>query len=280
MRYLLLLLAITITYAQATRILSYNIYERSDRADVMLTFDTPYEGKIAQHRQSGKIIIKLTNSSIESKKVKSLKSKYLKKLQLLSVGDVTQITATVPKNISLLVSKTSDAYGLRLRFVPKVATKREVTQANNLPTKPEDQLTNSYYMVISFLIVGIIVLIYLKRRINVSNANGGVIKGGSIFKSKAEKDDVTVRFQKNLDQKNRVVMLDYGTDSYLLVLGETNLLLDRFESLDSVKTETDFSSLLKNKNHELDQYMQLKDPKVDHLQAYKEKAGALHYKNS
>ena len=56
----------------ASQILSYNIYERSDRADVMITFDTPFSGVIKQGKSTNKIIIKLQGTSIESSKVKKL----------------------------------------------------------------------------------------------------------------------------------------------------------------------------------------------------------------
>jgi hypothetical protein len=43
-KYLLVfLLPITI---YASKILSYNIYDRTDRADIMITFDVPYDGVI------------------------------------------------------------------------------------------------------------------------------------------------------------------------------------------------------------------------------------------
>ncbi len=42
MRYLLLLLFPLLLLG--SKILSYNVYERSNRVDVMLTFDTPFEG--------------------------------------------------------------------------------------------------------------------------------------------------------------------------------------------------------------------------------------------
>ncbi len=53
----------------ASQILNYNIYDRTDRVDLMLTFDTPFEGTISQQRQTGSILIKLNNASIESPKV-------------------------------------------------------------------------------------------------------------------------------------------------------------------------------------------------------------------
>ena len=41
MRYLILLLLLP-AFLWGAKILSYNVYDRNDRVDVMLTFDTPY----------------------------------------------------------------------------------------------------------------------------------------------------------------------------------------------------------------------------------------------
>lgn len=121
-KYLLLLLLPLSIYA--SKILSYNIYERTDRADVMITFDTPFNGVIKQSSSSSKIIIKLSNASIESSKIKRVSSKYLQSLSITPLKNYTQITALVPSFVKVVASKTSDAYGLRLRFKSKTAVQK------------------------------------------------------------------------------------------------------------------------------------------------------------
>ena len=78
----LLLLFIIPFSLYGSKILSYNIYDRTDRVDVMITFDTPYEGTIKQSIAKSKIIIKLENSKIESSKLKQLSSKFLRSLSI------------------------------------------------------------------------------------------------------------------------------------------------------------------------------------------------------
>ena len=41
-----LILLICLTSSFSASLLTYNIYERNDRVDVMLSFDVPYDGKI------------------------------------------------------------------------------------------------------------------------------------------------------------------------------------------------------------------------------------------
>ncbi|MEA3372536.1 MAG: hypothetical protein U9Q62_02480 [Campylobacterota bacterium] len=266
----------------ASKILSYNVYDRTDRADIMLTFDTPYNGNIRQSRQSGKIIIKLDSATIESPKLKKVSSPFLSKLAITPVGSHTQIIATVPGSVILQASKTSDAYGLRLRFAKAAASAKTDTLAPaaqttaKLPTKPEDEYTQSYYIVIAILIIGIIILLLLKRKISASTSEG-TSKPWLFSSAKKEKPDgVTIRFQKALDQKNRVVMMDYADESYLVVIGSSNLLLDKFNGQKPV-TENEFDSMLKDKNQELDSFLQIDKQKQEPFDSYKEKASGINF---
>jgi hypothetical protein len=100
----------------ASKILSYNIYDRTDRVDIMITFDTPYSGLIKQSFKNSKIIIKLGDAKIESPKVKNLSTNFLNRITITPMSRYTQIVASVPSKIKLIASKTADGYGLRLRF--------------------------------------------------------------------------------------------------------------------------------------------------------------------
>ncbi|MDQ7066609.1 MAG: hypothetical protein Q9M40_00585 [Sulfurimonas sp.] len=168
MKYLLLFLLPFSLYA--SKILSYNIYERSDRADVMITFDTPFEGVIRQSKSKNRIIIKLQDASIELSRTKKVNSDFLHSLTITPLKGQTQIVASISPNVRLIASKTSDAYGLRLRFTNAVATKQQSSQPSSqnnlsaLPTKKSDGMSTSYYIVVSILIIGIIILLFLKKK--------------------------------------------------------------------------------------------------------------------
>ena len=119
-----------------SKILSYNIYDRTDRVDVMITFDTPYDGAIKQSKSEKKIIIKLENAMIESSKLKQLSSRYITSLSITPMVNYTQIVASIPESVMFKASKTSDGYGLRLRFsdnIPARGTSKTVVQQNNNP---------------------------------------------------------------------------------------------------------------------------------------------------
>jgi hypothetical protein len=126
---------LSLNFLHASKILSYNIYDRTDRADVMLTFDTPYEGIIKQSVTKTKIIIKLEGASIESSRVKKVSSKFLHSITITPLKNQVHIVASVPQGTKLVASKTADAYGLRLRFTKKTVTKKTSSQASGISIK-------------------------------------------------------------------------------------------------------------------------------------------------
>ena len=188
MRYLLLLLLPLLLFG--SKILSYNVYERSNRVDVMLTFDTPFEGKLSQITRSNQIILKLKCVFRDTPKTKNINTSYLHKMTITPINSHTEIILQTANNVSMSASKTSDAYGLRLRFIkgsPAVKTTSKETSPiaglNALPTKVSNEFNNSYYIVIAVLLIGIFIMLWLKQKMGLPTAKG---KQPWLFKGRAK----------------------------------------------------------------------------------------------
>lgn len=290
----LLLLSIPFLLS-ASKILSYNIYDRTDRVDVMITFDTPYSGVIKQNNSNSIITIKLEGASIESSKVKQISSKYIRSISITPAEDYTQIVVEVPPSITLQASKTSDSYGLRLRFSePEALTQNNVEQKEiskdefaSLPTKKGDDLSQSYYIVLTILILGIVTLFYVKRRVALPQSkqkqSSWLFQESDTPQEKKEvvvptsnSANVTIRFQKALNSDNSVVMLDFGEQSYLVLMGKSNILLDKFTD-NKPATHSEFETILQNRHKELDNFLNNDDDYKESLRIYKEKAASISY---
>lgn len=298
MRYLLPLLLLP-AFLWGAKILSYNVYDRNDRVDVMLTFDTPYEGVLRQNRQNDTVIVKLEEAFIDTPVVKNVNSKYLNKLTITPENENIKIIAELSNNVIMQASKTSDSYGLRLRFMHPEAVNSttqnppvDETSVGGLPTKKGNEFEQSYYVVIGILIIGIAILFWLKQNIaKRTTAMKNEPKSPWLFdKSTAaetksalsaplpmsnESGGVHIRFQKPLDNSHTVAMLDYGTMSYLVLLGNTTILLDKFQDNIPV-TQNDFETLLQSKHRELDGYFQLAPAQDEVFDSYKEKASGVY----
>lgn len=301
----IVLLLVLPFFLYASKILNYNVYDRTDRADIMITFDTPYNGIIKQSSAHSKIILTLEGVSIEAPKSKTISSQYLRSIAIVPLQNATQIIATIPKNnIKLLASKTTDGYGLRLRFTAKSSHKQEAASATKepslsmLPTKKDENISQSYVIVITLMIIGVLILLYLKRKVqrypdaaqikpkqerwlfNSTNAKAQeatkTTQNGQIDKN------VAIRFQKAIDSENSVVMLDFGPQSYLILMGKSNILLDKFTD-EKPSSQQEFESILQSRHEELESFLSdtqnqpLTKKTTEPLQSYKERAATLLY---
>jgi len=292
----------------ASKILSYNIYDRTDRVDVMITFDTPYNGTIKQSVGNSTITIKLEDATIESAKLKKLSSEYIKSLSITPMANYTKIIALVPPSVSLKASKTLDSYGLRLRFALKTTQNKPTATIKNktsspslsqLPTKNDD-ISNSYYIVIIILIIGIGILLFIKKRVTPnkmkSQQHPWLFKD-TLKENKEQQetneiiplensddinnttDNISIRFQKSINKENSVVMLDFAEQSYLILMGKNNILLDKYTD-NKPETQNDFDSILQDRNKELNDFLYGEDETTkEPLQAYKEKAASIAYES-
>lgn len=278
-----------------SKILSYNIYDRHDHVDVMLTFDTPYEGVLRQNRQGDIITIKLEEASIDTPLTKTFTSEFLQKLTISPNADQIQIVANVPANVTLQASKTSDSYGLRLRFNSPVnspmisgATTQDAIGSSAIPTKKGNEFEQSYYVVIGILVVGIAILFWLKQGIakktlrmrdepktpwsfNTEKKSNPILASTASLASSLGSGGVQIRFQKTLDPSHSVAMLDFGTQSYLVLLGNNTILLDKFQDNIPI-SQNEFETMLKSKHQELDGFFQLGTVQDESFDSYKEKA--------
>jgi len=285
----IVLLLLLSTLVWGSKILSYNVYDRHERVDVMLTFDTPYEGVLRQNQQNGLITIKLEEASIDTPLNKKINSTYLQNITITPIGDHIQITAQVSNNVILQASKTSDSYGLRLRFSAPATvplTAEDTTEkVSSLPTKNGSEFEQSYYVVIGILVIGIGILFWLKQNIATrATAIHAAPKTPWTFNASTKKTaptptpissieagGVQIRFQKSLDPIHSVAMLDFGTQSYLVLLGNNTILLDKFQDNIPI-TQNEFETLLRTKHQELDGFFQLGTTQDESFDAYKEKA--------
>jgi len=288
----------------ASKILSYNIYDRTDRDDVMITFDTPYTGLIKQSISQSKIIIKLEDALIESSKIKRIDSKYLHSIYITPMKNQTQIIASISKGVKLLVSKTSDSYGLRLRFlIPSVSkeTKKVApiplrpTNLSKLPTKKEIKISSNYYIVVTLLILAIIFLLIFKKKIQTplnskkkeswlfkSNTQENMMQKETQQKNQMQQtqSNISIRFQKSINETNSVIMLDFGAQSYLVLIGNSNILLEKFND-NKPSSKEEFENVLQSRHEELERFLGNNEPleqsTKEPLQAYKERAASLIY---
>lgn len=273
----LLILICMLSYINASNLLTYNIYERSDRVDIMLSFDSPYEGRITQKRGENITILTLNDLTYDKLIEKNINSNILQALSIEPIKDSIKVTLKSQNNIAVIASKTIDGFGLRIRTKP-ISISTKTTSASNdlsiqnnnnlLSTKPsEDLIDGRYLSVILLLSIMLLFMVWLKKRV----ANKTIQmnnKKSWLFKKEANSPlngEVHVLHQKEIDKNNSVVLLEFNEKKYLVMTGSSNLLLEKF-SHGEIKDDSDFESAFENNRKKLDEYLKIQqeDTKEDY----------------
>jgi len=188
----LLILLFTLSYINAANLLTYNIYERSDRIDLMLSFDSPYEGRLTQKRGENITILTLNDLTYDKLIEKNINSNILQALSIEPIKDSLQVVLKSQKNIAVIASKTIDGFGLRIRAKPINITDKtnssnanEQTQNKTTPisTKQSEDLIDARYLsVIALLAVMLIFMFWIKRKVTIKLNNSKTTNLGYLKK--------------------------------------------------------------------------------------------------
>jgi hypothetical protein len=251
----------------ATNVINQMIYEKEDSVDIMLSFDAPYEGKVIQKKDGESSILILENTSIQEKASLQINSAIVQKLQLIPFQKQLFIELSGEDDFQVDASKTVDLYGLRLRVKPlqdlAIDTPIFEEKLSQIETKKEDGVEGAYLKVMLVLFALMALLYFLKKWLD--NRTQG-INGNWLFNNATskQKSDIKIIQQRAIDIKNRVALVRYNDKEYLILLGNTNILLDSF---DTVKEQqiNDFDTVLSQNQEDLSHFIKKKK-----FAAYKE----------
>ncbi len=262
----ILIFLLLISFANSANLLTHNVYERSDRVDVMLSFDSPYEGKISQKRGSNIITLTLSDLTYDRLIEKNINSNILQAITIAPNKDSINVILKSKNSIRVIASKTVDGFGLRIRTKPITkATQEQVTRAIQTDTKtpisrkPSEDLVDGRYLSVIFLLgIMVIFMFWLKKRVT-KKSDQVKTKKSWLFKENSKNipsGEVSVLHQKPIDKINSVVLLEFENRKYLVMTGSSNLLLEKFSPGD-IKDDSDFEKAFEDNRKKLDEYLKL-----------------------
>jgi len=271
----LVLLLVTLTSLFSANLLTYNVYERSDRIDIMLSFDSPHEGTISQKNDTASITLNINDLHYDKMVEKSINSTIIQELVIIPDQNALKVMLKSDKKISVVASKTVDGFGLRIRgsiMQAQSTTNTPVATSNPSISNAEEILDTRYLIVIGVLILLVTLMLWIRKRMNTSVKNASATQGKSwLFNPKTGvSKEVTLLHKRPLDNQNSVVLFEYGDIKYLVMTGNTNVLLEKFQH-GEVKDNSDFEKVFEENRRRLDEYLKLQDTK---LNTYKNKASA------
>ncbi|SFP09225.1 hypothetical protein [Hydrogenimonas thermophila] len=285
MKYLFALILFTNLLLSAT-LLNQNIYDRENRVDLMLSFDTPYDGKIRQAKDERTVNIFLSNVQLQQPFSKQLQNSLVSSITITradSESIMIKITSA-SKKLKVEASRTLDRFGLRLRIVPseissqKTSIKPSYEYTNQSSQSQPINLKNDsdtlpgwrYWTVIGIMLFLLVVLFLIKKR----GIGTSSIKGAGWLMPKNQQispiPEAIIRYQKPIDRQNRIVLLEFNERQYLMLLGNSNILLDSFSQASIIEDEDSFNQLFEANKKQLNNF--LKENHPDAYEAFKENA--------
>ncbi len=276
MRKLLVFVSFGLLPLLGATLLNQNLYERQNRVDLMLSFDAVYTGGIKKNTDGREIVLILADARTQERYEKELTHPFLRQIVIAPGEEGSTRVAFVPKKpIDVQAAKTTDGYGLRLRVVADAGQKQQPaadtdakTQADedaaqekslDFTTKDPVELSPAYIITVAVLLLIAVTLFIAKKKVSAKGGSWLMPKSGY---KKSSAPAFSIRFQKVIDSKNKIVLMEYEGREYLTVIGNSNILLDVFEN-GSVASKSEFEDMFEKHKEELNDYIRVGHSKSD-----------------
>lgn len=302
MRVLWLLFALLCSVYGAN-LLSMSVNENSDFVEINLAFDGSFDGAIEQNATNQGPLLKISGISVDSKKDVALSQNPLISRAVLSKDGTNGVTLafTTKQDIGFEALKNNDGYKLQLKILPKsaldgAATDNNATSdVNKTPASPHTQQTAvapkpdddsigwRYVAMVSFLLCLVALMFYIKKRYATrapsapkSKSSGWLLPkkfAAAMRKEPALETEKEVRIltQSFLDPNNKLMLVEYNDIKYLLLVGNTNVVIDRYFADDVSASEDDFKRIMNENEHKLAEFLQPRQ-QLSTFDTYKMKA--------
>ena len=218
-------------------LINVNFFPQKNKLDILFSLDDKFNGKVIKTSKDTFLITNITSDNVVNKNFDNF---FIKNISIKPVNNGVEININANTNYNTSVALTPDGYGLRFRVKNLKVLKVNSIVSHN-PEKSLDYF--SYILSITILLIIAIVLFVFKKKV--------------VKKLPSSSLNVNVLFQKPLDPKNRVVLLEFNKRKYLVLVGNSNILLDIFdENMVNIKTQNEFETYLGEKIEKLDNFKQ------------------------
>jgi flagellar biogenesis protein FliO len=223
MKKLFFLLLVGFLYA--ANLINVNFFDHKDKIDVLFSLDEKYKGKVVKLNDNEYYLTNIFSTKVIKK---DFEKEYLKRIEIEPYKDGIKIKITPLKKVKISFALTPDGYGIRMRVQNmQIIEKKPLVVVNN-PQKEIDYL--SYIVGIGILALVAFALLFFRKKMP---------------KLPAKNMKMNVIVQKPIDAKNRVILFEFNKRKYLMLVGNTNLLLDVFdEDMVNVSTPKEFDEFL------------------------------------
>jgi len=208
-------------------LINVNFFPQKNKLDILLSFDAKFNGKIIEKSKNNFLITNVFSIKSFDKKFNNF---FIKEIKISPSNNGILLKLSTNTKYKTSVALTPDGYGLRFRIIN--ANPVEV-KTQNIKFGNESELDYiSYIIGLSILIILALALYIFRKKI--------------VTKLPA-KGKLNILFQRPIDAKNKVALIEFNNRKYLVLVGNSNILLDVFdENMVNISTNRDFDEYLKS----------------------------------
>ncbi|GEM_PF-1598300 len=261
----LLLLFIT-TAIFASMILNINVKEGKERVDLLLNFDTPFNGKILQKQAKDRVELTLKGVTILAPWQKKLNSGYVYQIDIIPLKKDSKVVLYTVDKVRVYAARSKDGYSLKISVKPPKTAAAKKEDLSGL-----DFESIKKYLLI-FLGVGIVafLLVLFVRWLNI---NKEPIKSKRVVVPSPKSADFEIKFEKELDERNKVALISFKGINYLVIIGSSNILLGKYKE-GEIETAEEFEKAIESQNIS-DVYRSEESELFTTIEEYKKRASGI-----
>ncbi len=217
-------------------ILNLNVKESSSKVELVLNFDVPFDGAIAQKKEGDKLILYLKGVKILAPWQKKLNNPALYQIDVEPAINGSKVILYTAKPVKLSALRSSDGFSL----VISVKMPTAQSHAKNSSKKSD------YLLWIAYGVGGVFVLILLAKLLKRSSKP---TKTKRIVVENPKTKEFAIKFEKPLDEHNKIALISFKGVDYLVIIGSNNVLLGKYQEGEII-SEEDFHKAIENQNFE------------------------------
>lgn len=214
--------------------------QESDNIKLVMNFDKTFDGTIEQNQTTKGLLLTISNLNVEQRKDFTFENSFIQKAVLAKIAQnqaVLFIETTNPINTNIV--KTTDGQKITVVATQKAVPRADIEAVEPMKDNTWDILGWRYAVVIVFMIVLIVILLIVKKKM-LGNPQGTI----SNMLSKVQSDELKIVTQRFIDNTNKLVLLEYEDAKYLILVGNSSMVIDKFYDNVSDITDTDFQKAL------------------------------------
>ena len=246
----------------ATMILNLNVKESRKKVDLILNFDVPFEGAIAQKREGDRIVLYLKEVKILAPWQKKLNNPALYQIEVEPDKGGSKVILYTAKRVKLSALRSKDGFSLIISVVD--ATQSTAPSKESATTLHMERYLTWFLSILGGLIVLLLLLKLLK-------ASQKPTKTKRIVVENPKAKEFSIKFEKPLDEHNKIALISFKGIDYLVLIGSTNVLLGKYKE-GEILSEEDFHKAIENQNFEENTKTKPHEEIFTTIEEYKRKA--------